>query len=409
MRVLHSSIGYVSPPGTAYGAVNLGGVSKVMQTVCSGLVARGHDVTVWCTNRLDQRRKLSRATVDEMVDGVHAFYFDTHCLPFWPGTFGPSYTPELDRAIERELGSFDLIHLHEFRSYMSLKLARAARHRGIPYVVQPHGSTDLLSFYNSLGWKRVYDRLFGLDILRHASAAIALQPDEARKLTALGAASGNVRTIPNSINPALRKQFPAPGAFRAQRGIATERQIVLFVGRLEKRKGADVLIRAHGMLPTPRPLLVMCGPDDGTLNDLRKLASEFETEQDVIFTGPLSGEPLWAAYLDSDIFVMPSLFDIYPIVILEACLAGKPMVVSSTCQIADIVRDSAALIAEPAPTAFARALHCVLTDSALREQLGRAAHSLVESQFSVMAQLDRVEQLYSQITQNAHETVDRHS
>jgi glycosyltransferase involved in cell wall biosynthesis len=409
MRVLHSSIGYPPPAGAPCGPVNLGGVPKVMQTICAGLAARDHDVTVWCTNRLDQRRKLSTRTVEAELDGVDVRYFNTHCLPFWPGTFGPSYTPELDAAIDRELDTVDLVHLHEFRSYMSFKLARAAQQRGIPYIVQPHGSTDLLSFYNSLGWKRVYDRLFGLDILRNACAAIALQPDEAGKLHALGAARGNIQTIPNSIDPALRCKFPAPGAFRARHGIAAERRVVLFVGRLEKRKGADVLIRAHSMMTSPRPLLVMCGPDDGILSQLRTLVRDLGTEPDVLFTGALTGEPLWAAYLDSDVFVLPSLFEIFGLVILEACLAGKPMIVSSTCQIAGLVRDRAALIADPTPDAFSQALTRLLSDHELRAELARGAHSLVESQLSVQVQIDRVEQLYGQIRHQAHETVDHHS
>jgi len=255
----------------------------------------------------------------------------------------------------------------------------------------------------------VYDRVVGLNILRNASAAIALQPDEAGKLHALGAAKGNVHTIPNSIDPALRSSFPAPGMFRSRYGISPERSVILFVGRLEKRKGADMLIRAHSMLTAPRPLLVMCGPDDGMLSELRTLVRDLRTEVDVLFTGTLSGQPLWAAYLDSDVFVLPSLFDIFPIVILEACLAGKPMLVSGTCQIADLLRERAALIADPTPEAFFESLNRLLSNGELRAELARGALSLVDSQFSVQVQLNRVEQLYTQVTQQAHETVDHHS
>jgi glycosyltransferase involved in cell wall biosynthesis len=83
--------------------------------------------------------------------------------------------------------------------------------------------------------------------------------------------------------------------------------------------------------------LVLVGPDDGYKNELLTLIGELELESDVIMTGTLDGNDKLSAYVDGDVFVLPSSYESFGNVIFESLLCSTPVIVSRNCGSADII------------------------------------------------------------------------
>ncbi len=108
-------------------AVTFGGLVKVVQNNARELVRRGHQVTVHCTNRLDHQRKLAPRTVESWIQGVRIVYCNTWFIPRWRGNFGPSFSPSMAAYLAREGRTFDLVHIHEARTFSTIAAALYAR------------------------------------------------------------------------------------------------------------------------------------------------------------------------------------------------------------------------------------------------------------------------------------------
>src|SRR4030042_7041888 len=254
MHILHVTVGFY--PAQAWG----GPVSVVHQNG-KELVRRGHRVTVYCTNLLDRRQKMGTKTVERTMDGMRVVYFDTLRLRWLPGTLGPFWLPDLPAYLKREIKTFNIVHLNGYRSTMTLAVAQAARRAGVPIVTQPHGTLPVI--INSFIVKRAYDRLLGHKELKGIRALIALQESERHQARALGVPADRIEITPNGIDPKERDAVLEEGRFRRSFGLDLKKPLILFLGRINKIKGTDMLIEAFARLKGVDAQLVIAGPDDG--------------------------------------------------------------------------------------------------------------------------------------------------
>ena len=113
---------------------------------------------------------------------------------------------------------------------------------------------------------------------------------------------------------------------------------VLFVGRLVKLKGVDLLLRAFAAVSPPGAKLKMIGtgPEDGCL---RHLASELHVADSVIWAGNMKNSMVSAAMASADVMVLPSRKDGWGAVVNEALMVGTPVICSSACGAAELIRE----------------------------------------------------------------------
>lgn len=88
----------------------------------------------------------------------------------------------------------------------------------------------------------------------------------------------------------------------------------------------------------------------------------------VIFTDPLYGRDNLEAYVDADMYVLPSIYDMFPMTVLEAMVCGTPIILSKNCGFSDVVRDKAGLVAEPVPAEIERVMLKILINQKLRQE-----------------------------------------
>ncbi len=407
MNVLQVTLGFY--PATAWG-----GPVKIVHRNGRELVRRGHRVTVYCTNLLDKVQKIDPSTSGgrtfvRMVDGIRVVYFNTWRLPWWPGTLGPVWLPDLPSYLGNEMDDYDVVHLNGYRNLMNLPVARTARQRRVPLILQPHGAMPVLSWEGtqeasiSTVIKRLYDRLLGGQELKGLSALIALQESERQQAMARGVPEDRIEIIPNGLDLSEGATTPDAasllqaerGSFRRQFDIPADKPLILFLGRIHAKKGTDMLIEAFRHLDGVEAYLAIVGPDDGQLGLVQHLIGRYGLGDRVVLTGLLTASEVMAAYRDADLFVLPCRVDTFPTTIMEACLAGTPMVVTDRCEIAHLVRDRVADVVPFDPSAFAQAMKRLLTDRERYQQYVENCPDVMRDSFSLRATVDRLEAVYA--------------
>ncbi|GAH44293.1 unnamed protein product, partial [marine sediment metagenome] len=299
-------------------------------------------------------------------------------------------------AIRKELNKFDIIHLNEFRSFQSIIVHRYAKRYGIPYVLQARGSLPRIMTKQRL--KRVYDILWGYRLLRNASKVVALTQIEAEQYKSMGVSQDRIEIVPNGIDLAEFESLPQRGEFRKKWRINNSQKIVLFLSRIHKIKGPDLLARAFATLlrDFDNIKLVIVGPDDGYLPVLKKLIQELNIEEKVLFTGLLHGRDKLTAYIDADVYVLPSAYEIFGRTLLEACACGTPIIVTDRCGIADVIDGQAGLAIPYDKDALGKALRDILNDDQMRRRFGEKAKLLVREKFNWSVIAERIEDTYKQ-------------
>ena len=304
-------------------AYAFGGPLRVAQALSKRIVERGHRVVVATSNAASQDEVLKDSERDLTIDGAKVYRFSVGSSKI-QDVFGGFITPELVKWMKENVADFDVVHIHGYRNFQALVAGHYAVKQGVPYVLQPHGSLPR----TGKAWsKRIYDSFQGLKVMRGASLVLALNRKAARAAVNFGVQPDNVRILPNGIDISKYRSLPNKGSFRENYRIDQGESIILYVGRIHRNKGLDLLVRAFKTLPEDlfrSSTLVFAGPDDGYLSELRGMVSELGMESRVHFLGYISEVEKMGALVDSSAMVTPN-FHGFPITFLESCIAGCPI------------------------------------------------------------------------------------
>lgn len=372
-----------------YPAFAYGGTVNVSYNLAKALAKQGHDVTVFTSDTIDKRTRQKDLYVEH--EGIKIHYFrNVSNLLAWHRYL---LYPGLIRALRDHIQEFDIVHLHGTRNFQNIVAAHYANKFGIPYVVQPHGSLPL--HFGKQNLKRIFDMAWGDKILQNAEGIIALTPLEAEQVVKSGVNEDRVHIIANGIDLSQYENVPLHGEFRALHNIPSETYVILFLGRLHPIKGVDLLIRAFEIVSKEieNCVLVVAGPDDGSLSELKALAEELHLCEKVLFTGPLYGKDKFAAYCDSDIYVLPSYYETFPTTVLEAWAFKKPVIVTENCGIKDLVHDSGQVV-QPNPYDLAAALREYLQLDSLRYRHGQNGYNKLHESLSIQATVENIFNIY---------------
>ena len=390
MKILQV-VPYFSP------AYAFGGPVKVAFQVSRELVKRGHQVVVWTSDAKDLDSRLTVKPVS-IVDGIKVHYMRN--LSMIPVKKSKIFiTPELVSKVKEDIKEFDIVHLHEYRSFQNIVVHHYANKYGVPYVLQACGSLPRIIAKQRLKW--IYDVLFGYRLLRDASKVLALSLMEAEQYSEMGVPNEKIAIIPNGIDLSDYVDLPPKFSFKENFNIPKDLKIVLYLGRIHEIKGIDFLVKAYAKLIEKFKdiLLVVVGPDDGYLDELRGLISSLNIADDVLFTGPLYEKDKFEAYVDADIFVLPSRYETFPNVVLEAYACSKPVIASDVMSIPDIVLHgkTGLLFRAGDKLELGKMISYMLTNTEEAEGMGHKAFKFVEEKFSLEKVVDSIEFLYETI------------
>ena len=387
MRILQVTPAFVP---SHFGGINL------FYNLSKNLVKRGHEVVVYTTDINDKYSRLSNIQGGRSIGGIKVYYF-RNISNSLAAKHRLSIPKGMSTAVKREISNFDIIHLHNVRTYQNIIIHHYARKYNIPYVLQAHGSLPRIMSKKRL--KQVYDTLWGYRLLEDASRVIAVTETEVEQYRGMGISEDKIEIIPNGIDLSEFDNLPQWGKFRRKYGLGSDQRIILYLGRIHKIKGLDLLVKAFADLSKPlnNIKLVIVGPDDGYLPSLKKLIAHLEISAKVLFTGPLYGQEKLKAYVAADVYVLPSIYETFPIAVLEAWACGTPVVVTDRCGIADVIDGEAGFVVPYDREQLQHALLHMLDDDKIRLRFGERGKSLVRERFNCEKIAEQVERVYQEI------------
>jgi D-inositol-3-phosphate glycosyltransferase len=225
-------------------------------------------------------------------------------------------------------------------------------------------------------------------LLRHADRIVAATQAELAQFQWLyHADTQRVAVIPPGVDTAHFYPIPSDEA-REYAGVPADKRMVLFVGRVEPLKGIDGLLKAIAVLKSQDPSLTasLClaviggSPADGEdaateMGRLREIRRDLQIEDTVTFLGQKAQDTLPYYYSAAEVVVVPSHYESFGLVALEAMACGTPVVASETGGLVFLVRDGETGFHVPTgdPEALAERLRQLLTDEVLRHRLGQQA------------------------------------
>ena len=390
MRILHLSPYY--RPAYAFG-----GVARAVEGMAGALAARGHQVTVLTTDALDQKRRYDGAA-DEWIDGVRVLR-RPNAAPWLRGRLNLSTPRGLKKTAAAILPNVDALHVHEFRTAENLLTLPLAQTLGKPIVLSPHGTLALGVGRSRL--KAGWDRLFSGRVARrvdHVNALTETELDDAKTLwQALGQSQmPTFSVIPNGIHLRHFADLPDDADFRRRYGLG-EMPTVLFMGRLQRRKGLDALIQAFQQADVEHSRLLIAGPDEGMMKAIQALAAGDER---IVIAGYLSGDERRRALAAGDVFALPAVGEGLSMAALEAMAAGMPVILSPGCNMDEVETVGAGYVAAASADAFAVKLRLLLADSDRRARMGKAARQLIAQKYTWDTIAKQLESVYSGLLQS---------
>ena len=381
MKILHVPHFFVP-------CLSAGGVVNAAYQIAKKQVDEGNSVHVYTCDGCKERLKFdNRYDVD--VDGINVDYFKNISNKFKLATMldTPLSAPS---KIKKGIKSFDVIHIHEHRQTLAIITAYYARKNNIPYVVQAHGS--VLPFFQKEGLKNIFDKVFGFNILHNASKVFALTDVEKDQYLKMGVKEENIEIVPLGINIEEYANLPEKGLFREKFNISESDKLILFVGRIHKIKGLDLLVNAFKELLDSEKIdsgltkesikLAIVGPDDGFLDELNNLILELDIKDNVIITGPLYKEEKQEALVDCDLFVMPSQYESFTTSGLEAMACAKPLVLTKNNHIHNWVNGNVGLSCDYDVESLKLAIQEILFDEELSSQFGQEGLRLINEKYN---------------------------
>ena len=380
MRILISSPHFA--PAWEYG----GGLRCVYE-VGKQLVARGHEVTVYTTDAFRRTQRYQPALVPLILDGMAVHYF-RNLSNALPARLGVCHAPQAVRALRRDIQGYDIALCADFFSMHHVALMRAARQANVPYVLWPLGCLDpeRIGLRGGVA-KHRFILAWGKQLFREAAAVVAITDREITGYASLELRAREVLPIPIGVpaSDVQPRQGEAPGAFRSRYGIPHACPLLLYVGRLSREKGVDVLARAFVAVAreVPEAHVAWVGPDCGMEPEVRRIIGHDRLLSRTHFIGMLEGrDDVRAAYDAADVFALASRSDAIALVWVEAAATGTPVIITDRCGSDAPERWNAGAVVPYDVDACARAITRLLLDADLRREQGANARRMVEAEFT---------------------------
>lgn len=344
----------------------IGGQQVVVDRVARQLVALGHDVTV-LTQPPRRPLVINDSTFPYRVVR-HPRFLSTTALVGW-------YRRYLLR-LHRER-RFDVIHTHSL--YPTAWIASLAKQQlGVPLVLTSHGG-DVREGGLRLRKPRLHERFVAG--VRDADALVAIS-----RFTHDGflqfdpTAEPRIVDIPNGVDVAeYAASVPRPADLDAGVRVGS---YVLYLGRLSRQKGVDVLVSAMGLIRGDRANVPLVVVGDGPEREKLRTLSEKIGQNRVIFAGPrTASDKVWLLQ-NAACTVMPSRdYEAFGLVALESYAAGRPVIVSDLPGLADLVRPgvTGAVVPPDAPEPLAAAIEQMFVNPAATSAMGAAGRQFAAS------------------------------
>ncbi|NEQ43705.1 MAG: glycosyltransferase [Leptolyngbya sp. SIOISBB] len=374
-----------------------GGPSQMVRGFSQALSATGAEVTILTT---DSNGDVDEAPLDVPLgvpvkeDNYTVYYF--RCSPFRRYKF----SIDLLRWLWDHAQDYDIAHVHALFSPVSSLAATVLRQQGIPYLMRPLGTLDPADLQKKKQFKKLYAAVLEHPNLAGAAAIHFTSEQEAQVSERFGTNTPGI-VLPLGVTPLppTATEIDVYDRF----AIPRDRPILLFMSRLDPKKGIDLLIPALETLQQEGLdfHLVMCGanPQDREYEQsVHRQVEESSLRSHATLTGYVAGDIKAALLQAADLFVLPSYYENFGISVAEAMLAGSPVVISNQVHIWDTIQKTeSGWICECTVDSVTAQLRDALKSPNERTQRGHNAQRCAKNYYSWDAIAERALSIYQRI------------
>jgi len=308
-----------------------------------------------------------------------------------PAKSSLAYSAKLRPWLLEHVGEYDALIANGIWQDPCIALREAAVAKGLPYWVFTHGMLDPY-FNRAFPLKRLKKMLFWprqYPVLRDAEAVLftceaekilareSFRPYKVREQV-VSYGTGGPQGDPEAQKAAFLGRFPE----------LTDQRFILFLSRVNPKKGCDILLKgfADMMDKAPGVKLVIAGPsEDPYRSELDAIVRERKLENRVIWAGMLQGDVKWGAFRCAEAFILPSHQENFGIAVVEALASALPVLISKPVNIwREIEADGAGIVSEDTEEGVRTLLGSWFALSPTeREKMGTAARTCFEGRFTV--------------------------
>lgn len=304
-----------------------------------------------------------------------------------------AYSPAMKEHVLHT--NYDLVHTHALWVYNSWVANTWRNLNQKPVVVTPHGMLDPWALQQSSWKKYIVRKLFEDQNLHNAACIHALNESEYESVRKFGLRNP-VAIIPNGIyvdkvpkmqTPHWRKELPE------------HKKVLLFLGRLHKKKGLESLLQAWANLGADTKhewVLAIAGwAQDGYGELMQELAQRLDVDASVLFLGPVFGQNKSACYQQANAFILPSFSEGLPMTILEAWANHLPVLMTKECNLSEAFALQAAIEIDHSVAKLTQQLKSFVSMSAHSlSDIAQNGHRLVHTKYNWETVAERFSELY---------------
>ena len=381
-------------------ATQFGGIVFLAVDIARELSKMGHDVTIYTTdldfsngpnkfnNKLPRIEKINGFTINR----THPWFV----LKLFFINTSMSKQLENDRP--------DIIHTIGLRSFQSIIAWRIAKKLKIPLILSDQGGLTTHPFLSESGTilKLLYKiQNYFIKKIINDSTAISAANEYEKEIFLKINKKCNVRIIRNGVN---LETLHSTQNFREKHQI--DSRFILFVGRFSKSKGIETLIHAFNKIKNESEIvgvkLVIMGVDFGYEKEMELLIKQFNLSDTIIIIKNPPREDVISAYGESEFLILPSQWELSPLVPLESFAFKKPVISTNSHGIPYTVKDQkTGILVEPEnPNQLADGIKKLLNDDDLRLKLGESGYDFVHEECNCVSMAEKSLKLYEMVLKN---------
>jgi glycosyltransferase involved in cell wall biosynthesis len=384
----------------SFPATQFGGIVFLAVNLAREISEMGHDVTIYTTD-LDFSNGANK--FNKQLPRIEKFEkFTINRTHVWFALKLFFINPSMFKQIKNDKP--DIIHTIGLRSFQSVIAWCISKKLKIPLIASDQGGLTTHPFLNESGlFLKILYRIqnFFIKKIINNCAAISVANEYEKKIFLELNKESRIKIIRNGVN---LKTLVSKVNFKNKYKINTK--FILFVGRFSKSKGIETLIRAFNIIQHNNQFLninlVIMGVDFGYEKSMEELIKINNLSEKIIVIKNPPREDVISAYGESEFLVLPSQWELSPLVPLESFAFKKPVISTKSHGIPFTVQDNKnGILVEPEkPDQLAKAITKLLLDDDLRIRLGLSGYNFVHDECNCVSMAKNSLELYEQILKN---------
>ena len=383
-------------------ATQFGGIVFLAVDLAREISSQGHDVILYTTD-LDFSNGSNKFNKElPRIEKIENFKINRTHVWFSIKLF--FINSSMLKEIEKDKP--EIIHTIGLRSYQSIVAWRASKKLKIPLIISDQGGLTTHPFLtkSGIGLQILYKiQNYFIKNIINDSAAISAANEYEKEIFLNINKKTKVEIIRNGVN---LETLVSKQNFRKKYQI--NHKFVLFVGRFSKSKGIETLIHSFNKIKNEKEIsdikLIIMGVDFGFEKEMEKLIKKFNLSDRILVIKNPPREDVISAYGESEFLILPSLWELSPLVPLESFAFKKPVISTNSHGIPFTVKhnDNGILVQPENSDELANAITKLLLDENLRNRLGLSGYNFVHKECNCISMAKNSLKLYEQILKNTH-------